>query len=439
MIRNENRELREERARVVSEMKKIADGGLKSNDERAQFGRLEADAKRLGERIDLIERAEERYLETRKTGAPPNPQPGDGFTGPTEDYDRVYKKAYAGYLRYGLSGISLDDAALVKSRRAKEYRDMQETTTPGAYGAGGSGGFFVPVGFVRKIEDALRYYGPFLNGGDGYPTIMTTATGSPLPYPTANDTAVTAELIGEGQQVTEDDVSIGQILFGAWKLSSKMCRVSLELLEDSAFDLEDFLIKEFAKRIGRGVNSFCTNGTGNQQPNGLVTAVLSSGPITTAVGSASNDSVGGPNSIGSDDLVRLEHSVDPLYRPNASYMCHDSTISALRQVKDKYGRPLWQPSLQDGQPGSVNGYRLLSNPYMSTLQSQASSPQVTNTTMLFGALDKYVIRRVRDISVLRLGERFADFGQVAYIAFYRFDAQLLDAGTHPIGALQNVY
>jgi HK97 family phage major capsid protein len=434
MQRNENRELREERSRVVGEMKKLADGGLKTNDEKAQFGRLESDAKRLGERIDLIERAEEHYREAHRSGAPPSGQPDSGITGPSEQYDREYKRAFNEYLRRGRSELTMEDRAILRM----EKRDMGEGVLGGAY-PGTISGFFVPVGFIRKVEDALKYFGPFLDGGPGYPTIMPTVTGQPLPWPTSNDTSVMGELIGEGQQVSENDVQIGQILFGAWKLSSKLVKVSLELIEDSAFNLEDFLATEFSKRIGRAVNSYCTTGTGVQQPNGIVTAVQATGPTTTAVGSAANDGVGGANTIGSDDLVRLEHSVDPLYRPGASYMCHDSTISALRQIKDKYGRPLWQPSLQDGQPGSINGYKVLSNPYMQTLQSTSSSPAVTNTTMLFGAMEKYVIRRVKDLSVLRLSERFIDFGQIAFLAFYRFDAQLLDAGTHPIGQLVNTY
>jgi HK97 family phage major capsid protein len=124
---------------------------------------------------------------------------------------------------------------------------------------------------------------------------------------------------------------------------------------------------------------------------------------------------------------------------NARYMCHDQTIAALKQVKDKYGRPIWQPSLKDGAPDTINGYPVVSNPYMDQLQATASSPVVTRNTMLFGALEKYIIRRVRNLSVLRLGERFADFGQVAFIGFYRFDGNLLDAGTHPVGLLQNIF
>lgn len=438
-MQSQNRVLREERGRVVEEMRRLTGDGVMNNDQKAAWGRLKGDLDRLNEKIELVERSDEAYQEARRSGAPPSGPVG--VIGDLQKADEEYRKAFGRYLRYGLANISMSDAELVKSRRAgREVRDMSEGVGGGAY-PGSTSGFFVPVGFIRQIEDALKYYGPMLNGGAKYPTIMSTATGQPLPWPTSNDTSVMGELVGEGQQVTMEDVVIGQITFGAWKLSSKLVRVSLELLEDSAFDLETFLISEFSKRIGRAVNSLATTGagSGSQQPQGIVTAALASGPLTTAVGSYTNDGVGGANTIGSDDLTNLEHSVDPLYRPAASYMAHDSTIAALKRVKDKYGRPLWQPAFKDGEPDTVNGYPIISNPYLATLQTNSSSPQVTNTTMLFGPMEKFVIRRVKDLSVLRLSERFADFGQVGFLAFYRFDSQLLDAGTHPIGALQNIF
>jgi HK97 family phage major capsid protein len=100
---------------------------------------------------------------------------------------------------------------------------------------------------------------------------------------------------------------------------------------------------------------------------------------------------------------------------------------------------LWQPGIRDREPDTVNGYAYCINPYMDDLQTQAHSPVVTRTTALFGQLGKYTVRRVRNLSVLRLSERFADFGQVAFLGFYRFDGQLVDAGSHPIAALQNVF
>lgn len=319
----------------------------------------------------------------------------------------------------------------------KEKRDM-------GIGTLSLGGYFVPKGFVYDVEEALKYYGPMLLTSD----IMDTATGQPLPYPTDNDTTVMGELVGEGQQVSEKDVLIGQVLFGAWKFSSKMVKLSIELMQDSAFDMENYLKKKLAIRIGRIYNNQFTLGTGTNAPNGIVPAVVAAcgAPSTTpwtganngygipliASGSAANDggSETGGTSIGSQDLDNLEHTVDPLYRRGAGYMWHDQTLRRVKVLLDKYGRPLWKPSVASGEPDRVNDYPYYINNDMAICPAVAANPAAV--TVLFGQLDKYTIRRVKELGIITLRERFADYGQLALIGFSRADGQLLDAGTHPI-------
>jgi HK97 family phage major capsid protein len=146
--------------------------------------------------------------------------------------------------------MSVESRMILNGGR-KEFRDMG--ITPGS-----AGGFFVPQGFVYEVEEALKYYGPMLQSSE----IMDTATGNPLPYPTDNDTTVAGELVGEGVQVTTADITLGQVVFGAYKFSTKMVKVSIELLQDSAFDMEAFCKKKFAVRLGRILNTYFTTGTG---------------------------------------------------------------------------------------------------------------------------------------------------------------------------------
>jgi len=318
----------------------------------------------------------------------------------------------------------------------KEKRDM-------GIGSNTLGGYFVPRGFVYEVEEAMKYYGPMLVVAE----IMDTATGQPLPYPTDNDTTVSGEIVGEGQQVSEKDVLIGQVLFGAYKFSTKMIKLSLELLQDSAFPMEAYLKKKMAIRLGRAQNTYFTTGTGTNQPNGIVTAVVAACGTPTAsagqsygtplIASGSSSNTGGSEtggtSIGSKDLDNLEHTVDPLYRRGAGYMFHDQTLRVVKILLDKYGRPLWKPGLATGDPDSINSYPYYINNDMTPVPAVAGSG---NNTVLFGQLDKYVIRRVKELGIITLRERFADYGQVAYIGFSRADGQLLDAGTHPVCYLQ---
>lgn len=443
MNRNEARALREERVGIAHKMNELATGGLKTPEDRTKFDAYDAEQKELKARIDRIEAATGIEEELRASGAPPQGQPG-GVDDPQGA--EKFKKAFRSYLKYGskeeggaVGRMDPEDRKLILARRDAtrvEVRDMG-TGGQGAYpGITTGAGIFVPVGFIKDVEEALKYYGPMLKGGLGMPEIMPTDSGQPLPHPTDNDTTVSGELVGEGQQVTTADVTIGMITLGAYKFSTKMVKVSVELIQDSAFDIEAYLTKKFATRLGRILNTKFTTGVGTTEPFGIVTQATLAG---TAVGSVTNDGVGGANTIGSDDLTTLEHSVDPLYRISARYMLHDSTLAALKKVKDKYGRMLlWEPGKGIHDPDTLNGYPYEINNDMAAIQATLSSPQVTRKTLLFGALDKYLIRRVRQLSVMRIEERYIDQGQIAFLGFARYDGNLIDAGTHPVTYLQNV-
>lgn len=404
--------LREDRARLIKQAQGLS---LNTSEDRARANRMLSDAESMMEEIRTLERV-----------GPPSGAIDYGEGGEKRDNEKR-SRAFTNYLRNGRDALNQED----RTALAPERRDMGSGGGNALQGPGA--GFLVPVGMADRIETAMKFYGPMLEAV----TQMPTETGAPLPYPTSNDTTVVGELVGEGQQVTEQDVTIGSVIFGAYKYSTKMVKVSVELLQDSAFDIEGFLIDRFGERLGRIVNTHTTIGTGVNQPNGIVTAASLG---NTAVGSSSNDGTSaGANTIGSDDLINLEHSVDPLYRRGAAYMMHDSTLRQLKTLKDKYGRPLWLPGLATREPDTINGYAYWINNDMATLQVNAGSPPVTNKTVLYGNLKKHVIRKVREMSVLRLTERYADYGQVAFLGFARLDSQMLDAGTHPVRYLQNVF
>jgi HK97 family phage major capsid protein len=405
---NESLQLRQERARILKQAKALSAKGKLSATEQYNFDDLMAEAADLKREYEHIERAHVAAVLGGAIIADPNADDFRGGNGngnssyiqqPAETrQQREYRSAFQAFLRFGVNGLEERQRNILK-------RDMG-TGGGGAY-PGSTVGFFVPVGFVYSVETALKYYGPMLD----ISTILRTDTGQPLPYPVNNDTTVFGELVGENQPVSSQDVSIGQIMFGAYKYSTKLVKVSMELLQDSAFDLEAFLIATFATRLGRILNNHLTVGTGTGQPTGILTAALAGGRSVVAVGSLTNDGTGGANTIGSDDLVSLEHSVDPWYRAGARWLMHDSTLRQLKVLKDKYGRPLWLDSTRDGQPATILGYPYSINNDMDQLAATPSSPALTRNVMLFGQAAKYNLRMVREMSVLRLTERFAEYGE----------------------------
>ena len=446
-------QLREQRRSLLQQGRAILDAAKKqkrglSSVEQTEYDGLLARANLLRGDIDRFQRRE---------SAPPNGglveqhddeieearsiQPGRSFSMRPQQRaetpkEKRHREAFVSYLRLGINNMPPEQRAVLQ-----EYRDM---------GTGGQGafpsattGFFVPVGFVYDIISALKYFGPLLDSD--VVNVMETATGQVLPYPTSDDVSVVGELIGEGQQVSDQDVSLGQILLGAYKFSSRVVKVSIELLQDSAFNLEDFLIRTFALRIGRALVSYFTTGlgSGSSQPLGILTSTLANGNLVAAVGSSSNTgNADGTNTIGTDDLTNLIHAIDPLYRPGGSFMMNDATLKAILKVKDKFGRPILDPTMQAAAPNTFLGYPLRINNYMPSLQTQASSPPVTVNSVIFGDLKRFLVRRVREMSVLVLRERWADYGQTGFIAYARYDSSPMyaGAGTHfPFSLLTNSF
>ncbi len=170
------------------------------------------------------------------------------------------------------------------------------------------------------------------------------------------------------------------------------------------------------ERMGRGTNDYFTTGTGSSQPNGIVTAATSAGVALAA------------KTPTYAELVAIEHAVDPAYRNGASWMFHDTEFAEFKKIVDaSTGRPIWLPNMVQGAPDTLLGYPYTINQSMAVAAATGSGKSI-----LFGRLSKYIIRDVRDVTLFRLDELYAEYYQVAFVAFSRHDGDLLDAGTHPV-------
>lgn len=440
------KEIREARAAAHAKAVEFLKVNPQTAESRSSYDAAMKEVDTLGEDIVRIEKADKVEAELRAGNVGTRPVVAD-VTKTVEQRVAEYRTAWVKALKtqsnftsgstgnrdgksYRIQDEELRRAMDSGLEFARESRDMSEGNIISQIGTYSGIGYFVPAGFVYDVEQATKYFCPMLDGS--VCRVLETATGQPLPYPTSNDTNQVATVIGENTTVNEQDASAGHINFGAWKLTSGLAKVSLELLQDSAFDLQAWLVNLFGIRYGRGLEALFTTGTGVNQPTGLLTAIAASGATpVVATGSATNDGSAntGANSIGSQDLVTLEHAVDPTYRRGAKYMFHDTTLGFIKKLLDKFGRPLWAPGISANDPDRVNGYSYVINQSMPEIGA-------SNTTMIFGDFSKFMIRKVKDLSVLRLDERFADAGQVGFVSFARVDSNLLDAGTHPLNVLQ---
>lgn len=298
------------------------------------------------------------------------------------------------------SGLTPEFRQFIKSGHDGEIRAQGVAT-------GASGGYLVPEGFRNDLVTRMKEYGGVRRVAD----VVTTESGNDLPFPTVDDTSNSGGILAENTQMTEQDVTLATKTLGAYMYTSKMVRVSLQLLQDSAFDLDSWLARALAERIARAQNTHFTTGTGTSQPTGIVTGA------TVGVTAAT----GGTTTVTYDNLIDLITSVDSAYWNNAKWMMNVSTLSTIRKVKDADNRPLVEPDVQAPGPGRLLGFPIEINPDM-------ASPAASAVPLLFGDFEQgYVIRDVRQVEVLRFNERYGDYLQVGVTAFHRSDGIVRDA------------
>jgi HK97 family phage major capsid protein len=267
-------------------------------------------------------------------------------------------------------------------------------------GTDADGGYLVPEDFERNIVMALEEE----NVIRSLAKVITTQHERKIPVATGHSTA---QWTAENAAYTESNPTFGQKQIDAFKLTD-LCRVSVELLQDSAFDIEDYLMKEFARAFGIAEEeAFCV-GTGTNQPTGIFTA----NGGTVGVTAAAN------NAITADELISLVYALKSPYRRNAKFLMNDATISAIRKLKDLNGAYLWQPSLQAGQPDRLLGYDLYTSPYVPTMAAGA-------LTVAFGDFKNYWIGDRAGRTVQRLNELYATNGQIGYVATERVDGKVI--------------
>jgi HK97 family phage major capsid protein len=401
------RELREERANIWSQYQDITarserDGKDVATEDGSTRSALLDKVEELSQKIETEERADrlggtfDRVPADTRTA----PRPDDDDRRPTqEDRAAEYGSAFDTYMRRGIGEMSGEQRTLLQQGFV-ESRAIGE-------GTGAAGGYTVPVEFQARLVETMKAYGGILAVAD----VITTADGAPIQWATNNDTANIGALLSENTQVSEQDFTFGTATLGAYMYTSKAVRASFQLLQDSAFDLNAWLPRKLGERIGRALSVHLATGTGSGQPQGLIT------------GLTNTQTAAGATAITYADLVALEFKIDPAYRnsPTLQYVFADSALRNIRMAVDTTGRPLWAPSVADGVGDTINGH-----PY--TVDNNLATLATGSRSVVFGDIRAaYVVRQVTGAQTLRLTERWADYLQVGFLGFARFDALVQDS------------
>ena len=386
-------ELREKRAKAWEAAKAFLDSHRKENgvlsaEDDAAYTKMEQEITDLGKEIARLERQEELDAElNRPVNKPLTGKPGgnagvDGAEDKTGRASDEYRKNFWNAMRSKAPVPNVTNALQI--------------------GTDSEGGYLVPDEFENTLVEALEEENIFRQMAK----IIQTASGDrKIPVVASKGTA--AWMDEEGAYPESDD-SFGQVSIGAYKLGT-MIKVSEELLNDSVFDLESYITREFARRIGSKEEEAFFTGNGTGKPLGILAA---SGGAETGVTAAS------ATAVTADELMDLYYSLKSPYRKNAVWALNDSTVKAIRKLKDGNGQYLWQPGLTAGAPDMILGRPIKTSAYMPAIAAGAK-------TIAFGDFSYYWIADRQGRSFKRLNELFAATGQVGFLASQRVDGKLV--------------
>lgn len=363
--------------------------------------------------------------------------------------DRLTDPAHQDIARRALqAGMEVRTGA--PGQRELDLRAGAPLSTVAGAGIDGDAGFLIPQGFWHNLQIALKEFGgmmPFFRE-------VRTSTGNPMPWPTTDPTGQLGKYLTENTQLTGSDlIEFGQGMLYAWMLSSDVIKASIQIINDSAFEVDGFVRDRIAERIGRKIAAELHTGAGpaSSAMTGLSTALTAydaafgrvnvagatpaqggyyqpaAGELaywlakgTTATATLANGQISWQTILG------MIGSIDPAYRKSKScrFIMNDVVQQNLRGLTDAFARPLWEPNVQvgpdDGPVARIEGFPVTID------QNAASVGTSANTTggLIFGDLNTaMVLRTVTQSGVLTLRERYADFLQVAWIGFQRYDSQ----------------
>ena len=377
-------ELRAMRAKAWEAAKNFLDShrgetGILSDEDTKTYEEMEAKIVNLGkeierqEKMDAMEREMAMPVNIPITSKPENTKMEEK-KGRASD---AYKKAFWNGMR---------------SKYASVSNVLSE-------GTDSEGGYLVPDEYENTLVQALE--GENVIRGRSH--VITTSNGThKIPVVASKGEA---SWIDENGAYPEDDDTFAQVNIDAHKIGT-IIKVSEELLNDSAFNLESYFAQEFGRRIGTKEEEAFINGNGSSKPTGILASAEVG--VTTASDKA----------ITADELIDLFYSLKGVYRRNAVWVLNDTTVKAIRKLKDNNGQYIWQPALKDGDHDTLLGRPILTTGAMPEITADAKP-------VIFGDLSYYWIGDRQGVTFKRLNERYADMGQVGFLASKRVDGKLV--------------
>ncbi|SOB86762.1 phage major capsid protein, HK97 family [Sphingomonas guangdongensis] len=168
-----------------------------------------------------------------------------------------------------------------------------------------------------------------------------------------------AEWVGETTRNTTGTPTIEKVVPPIGEISARAL-ITQQLLEDSQFDLQPFLVASLGDKFDEATGTAFVLGDGTNKPKGLftyATAATTDKAGTRPFGTFQHVASGVSGGLGDlDKLIDLVHSLKAGHRANASFVMSKATLGDYRKLKDSNGQYIWQPSTQAGLPSTLLGY-----------------------------------------------------------------------------------
>lgn len=453
------RELRTKRKELweanVPLVEKVGAGEKLTVEERAAYDKRDSEITELGRELELVlsmrdsqsAAAESDGKDADTRGAKPSAEDAekrqwDAFSRWFRGGEQALTNEDRGMLTAHVKGVPLPEA---RTGPAGDTSPMQVSPLSVSVTGGSQGGYLVPPGFWHRLQIALKAYG----GVYRLFTQVDTDTGAPMDWATNDPTAIVAQQLNENTLVTPQDVTFGMGQLNAWTFVAGPFLASIQIVNDSAFDVDSFLRDRIAEAIGRSQAAQAWNGTGSSAPLGVTQALIAKGAGSTGTGGillesaaartvqtfgGSQTSEVAAGAMSYQTVFQLETLVDPAYRTlgDCVWVMNDVTLQNQRTVTDLYGRPLIQQSVNMGGTDlgdRLGGYPVVIDNNAPTITGVAHASVAASGVSgpVFGRFaTAMVARNVRQTGVMVLRERYADFLAIGWLGYMRYDIRSND-------------
>jgi len=381
------KELREKRGKAIHDMRDLVtrseaagNANLSAEDQKV-YDKLFDDQENMGKQIKREEALQDLEKQTLANGI----ESGDikKPSKPENKEDREMQ-AFRSALINGVHGVPVD------LQNALSFDDDS------------AGGYLsAPQQFVQQLIKAIDDQVFIRSKATVHTLTGAHSLGAPALDNDPADSAWTAEI----GAVSEDST----MSFGKRELKpemlTKLVKVSMKLLNNSAMSAEQIVMSRMAYKNGITQEKAFLTGSGASQPLGLFTASASG--ISTGRDVSTGNAT---TSIKFDGLQEAKYSVKGQYQESGEWLFHRDAVKQIAKLKDGEGQYIWQQSVRDGEPD-----RLLGRP--TNMSEYAPNTFTTGLYVgMFGDFSHYWIVDSLAMTVQRLNELYAANNQIGFIS-----------------------